>query len=207
VETIELLKLMIDGSLALFIGALWLTTQRGQNRSEEHETQKDLTFLDLIQKLVTNIHTSTLMLQGLASSVEEQGSMLRLVRTSVEGMPAAVQRGLDQAREQQLQTLNALRADLPEAVRARLLGEFQDITTKLDGLQGKISELVQGLAEVSGDVARAEDKILVALRQPVVGEGAEPDIVAVCADSQDVIVSGVDTPPMSGEQITEVVVG
>jgi hypothetical protein len=118
-----------------------------------------------------------------------------------------VQRGLDQAREQQLQTLNALRADLPEAVRARLLGEFQDITTKLDGLQGKISELVQGLAEVSGDVARAEDKILVALRQPVVGEGAEPDIVAVCADSQDVIVSGVDTPPMSGEQITEVVVG
>jgi hypothetical protein len=34
VETIELLKLMIDGSLVLFIGALWLTTQRGQNRSE-----------------------------------------------------------------------------------------------------------------------------------------------------------------------------
>jgi hypothetical protein len=206
VETIELLKLMIDGSLALFIGALWLTTQRGQNRSEEHETQKDLTFLDLIQKLVTNIHTSTLMLQGLASSVEEQGSMLRLVRTSVEGMPAAVQRGLDQAREQQLQTLNALRADLPDAVRARLLGDFQDITSKLDGLQGKISELVQGLAEVSGDVARAEDKILVALRQPVVGEGAEAETVTARADSLDGILKVMDTPQTSGEQTMEVVV-
>jgi hypothetical protein len=206
VETIEVLKLMIDGSLALFIGALWLTTQRGQNRSEEHETQKDLTFLDLIQKLVTNIHTSTLMLQGMASSVEEQGSMLRLMRTSVEGMPAAVQRGLDQAREQQLQTLNALRSDLPDAVRARLLGDFQDITSKLDGLQGKISELVQGLAEVSGDVARAEDKILVALRQPVVGEGAEPRTITACADSQEVIPSGADMPLVSGEQTMEVVV-
>jgi hypothetical protein len=146
------------------------------------------------------------MLQGLASSVEEQGSMLRLVRTSVEGMPAAVQRGLDQAREQQLQTLNALRADLPDAVRARLLGDFQDITSKLDGLQGKISELVQGLAEVSGDVARAEDKILVALRQPVVGEGAEPILVAASAESLDVIPNGVSVPLMSGEQTMEVVV-